>query len=89
MDPALPLLVRTVFTPRHDAHGIPGEVAAGPRDGRVAVVAPADPPVQGAGQLHARLRPHVAVPGSFSQLLAVALDGWHVRALAELLAALG
>jgi hypothetical protein len=78
-----------LFAPRHDAHGIPGDVAAGSGHGFSAVVAPADAAVRGASKLDARLGLDVAVSAMFSERLDVALDCVGVRSVAELLAALG
>jgi hypothetical protein len=78
-----------LFAPCHDAHGIPGDVAAGSGHGFSAVVAPADAAVRGVSKLDACLRLDVAVSAMFSERLDVALDCVGVRSVSELLAALG
>jgi hypothetical protein len=78
-----------LFAPCHDAHGIPGDVAAGSGHGFSAVVAPADAAVRGVSKLDARPRLDVAVSAMFSERLDVALDCVGVRSVSELLAALG
>jgi hypothetical protein len=87
--PALRVSSVPLLTPGHDAHGIPGDIPAGPGDGRGTIVAPTDPAVQAAGELHARVRFRAAFLVYFSQRLDLALNCFGECSVAKVVAALG
>lgn len=87
--PALRMSPMPLLTSCHNAHGISGDVPAGPSKGRGTFVAPTDSTVQAAGELRARLCFHTAVFGCFPQGLDLALDGFGEGSVSKVVAALG